>query len=415
MASIAAQMHGPRRLAAAEGFWRAAVISLALLPVGMAIAHRSSPVYVILSTVFSLIAVSLEGRMRILLRDFWAALISPLGLAVIAFFAWCWMSVGWSEFKLISLRSIGEFWLPIMAVLVLALLLPDKVTPQMFWLLAGTFSLAAIMMMAEINTGMFLRKALGTRAQAFIFNRPVLTLLMLVLPLTAWILGSVRRGWIYGLGLLLLLAALELQAESEAAILGLVIVCITFPIAWFLPRLTFTLAGLGFLAAVSLSPFIGFISAQVMTPAMHKTLASGHTKDREQLWQSFGYVVQQKPLLGTGFGVSPRIPDTTVAKQVPQTHRSMLSIGHPHNAALQIWVELGAVGAALSLLIALLTLRTVWKMPHVTRSASLALMSGAAPVALVGHGAWQGWWAASLGAAIIWMQAASRFQTETKS
>ncbi|WP_243367675.1 O-antigen ligase family protein [Microvirga solisilvae] len=398
----------------ADGFWRAAVVTLALLPVGMAIAHRSSPVYVILSAVLCLIASGIEGRLDTLLRNLRSALLSPLGLAVIAFFVWGLMSIGWSEFRLLSLRAFGEFWLPISAVLVLALLLPEKIKPPMFWLLAGAFVLAAIIMLVELKTGMALRRAFKVRSDTYIFNRPVLTLLMLILPLTAWVLSCVRRGWIYGLGLLALLAVLELRSESEAAMLGLAIVCIAFPLAWFLPRLVFALAGLGFLAAFCLSPFIGFISAQVMTPAMHQQLASGHSKDREQLWQSFGYVVQEDPLLGGGFGVSPRMPDTEVAQKVPATHRRMLNIGHPHNAALQIWVELGVVGAVLSLLIAFLTLRSLWNMPHLTRSASMALMAGAAPVALVGHGAWQGWWAASLGAAIIWMQAASRFQAETK-
>lgn len=413
MALIDAPATDSRHLVA-EGFWRAAIVSLALLPVGMAIAHRSSPVYVLLSTVFGLIALGVEGRLRFVLQDLRLALTSPLGLVVIAFFAWCLVSISWSEFKLVSWRAFGEFWLPIAAVLVLALILPEKITRPMFWLLACTFALAAIMMVAELRTGMFIRRTIKVRADTFIFNRPVLSLLMLFLPLTAWILGCVRKGWIYGLGLLALLTALELQSESDAAVLGLAIVGVTFPMAWYAPRLTFTLAALGFLAAVCLSPFIGFISAQLITPAMHQKMASSHSKEREQLWQSFGYVVQQKPLFGTGFGVSPRMLDTTVAKKVPFKHRWMLNIGHPHNAALQIWVELGAVGAVLALGIALLTLRMLWNLPHLSRSASLALMAGAAPVALVGHGAWQGWWAASLGAAIIWMQAASRFQTETK-
>jgi exopolysaccharide production protein ExoQ len=29
-------------------------------------------------------------------------------------------------------------------------------------------------------------------------------------------------------------------------------------------------------------------------------------------------------------------------------------------------------------------------------------------VSLVGHGAWQGWWAASLGTAVVWFRVAAR-------
>ncbi|MCG7392620.1 O-antigen ligase family protein [Microvirga sp. ACRRW] len=398
----------------AEGFWRAAMASLIVMPVGMAIAHRSSPLFIVLSAVLCLVATGLEGRAQSFRREYSAALMTPLGIAVLAFFAWCLVSIGWSEFRAVSLRSFGEFWLPIAAGLVLALTLPQRLTPRMFALLAGAFALAGLIIIAELQTGMILRKTLGVRADPYIFNRPVLTLLMLALPLTAWLLSTRKNGGAVGLALLLFLGAVTILSESDAAVLALAIVCLTFPIAWLAPRLTFVLAVLSFLAVVCISPLIGTISARLMTPEMHQMLATGHSKERVELWQSFGKVVERKPLLGTGFGVSPRMPETAVAKKVPKRYRRMLNIGHPHNAVLQIWVELGAVGAVLFLGIAFLILRAMWHLPHLIRSASLALLAGVVPVSLVGHGAWQGWWAASLGAAIIWMQAASRFQTETK-
>ncbi|KLK92789.1 hypothetical protein AA309_13405 [Microvirga vignae] len=390
------------------------MVSLAIIPLGMSIAHRSSPLYVVLSAVFCLVATCVEGRIRPFLRDLAGALTSPLGLAVLAFFGWSLASAGWSEFKSVSLFSLGELWLPIAAILVLALTLPKHLTQQMFWLLTGTFLVAGIVIMAELATGLILRRAIGVRSDPFIFNRPVLTLLMLALPLTAWLLGNVRRGVIWGLALLLFLSAVVIRSESDAAVLGLAIICLTFPMAWFLPRVTFGLTAFAVLMAFCVSPLIGPITAQLITPAMHEKIASSHSRERVELWQSFGFVVRQKPILGSGFGISPRMAETTIAQKVPVEHQRMLNIGHPHNAALQIWVELGAIGAAIAVLVAFLTLRMVWQLPHLTRCASMALIAGAGPVALVGHGAWQGWWAASLGAAIIWMQAASRFQTETK-
>ncbi|WP_445501777.1 O-antigen ligase family protein [Microvirga sp. G4-2] len=334
---------------------------------------------------------------------------------MLAFFGWSLLSIGWSEFKSVSLFSLGEVWLPIAAALILALTLPKHLTRQMFWLLAGAFVLSGIIIVMELRTGLALRRAIRMRADPFIFNRPVLTLLMLAMPLTAWLLGDQRRGAVWSLALLLFLTAVVIQSESDAAVLGLAIACLTFPMAWFVPRVTFGLAAFAFLVAFCASPLIGPIAARLITPAMHEKMASGHSKERVELWQSFGFVVREKPILGSGFATSPRMAQTTIAKKVPVEHQRMLNIGHPHNAALQIWVELGAIGAAIAVLIVFLTLRMVWQLPHLTRCASMALIAGAGPVALVGHGAWQGWWAASLGAAIIWMQAASRFQTETES
>jgi exopolysaccharide production protein ExoQ len=85
----------------------------------------------------------------------------------------------------------------------------------------------------------------------------------------------------------------------------------------------------------------------------------------------------------------------------------MLGVGHPHNAALQIWVELGAVGAALAFLVFAFLLRSIARLDAGAAAPRLALVAGAGMVALVGHGAWQGWWIACLGLAAVLFRTAS--------
>jgi O-antigen ligase len=411
MSSSAALATG-RHARYAEGLWHASMVTLALIPAGMVIANRSSATLIVLSAIFALAATGLEGRARLLWRDIVSALASPIGLAALAFFLWCAVSISWSEFKLVSLRSFGEFWIPIAAALILGLTLVQRLTQRMFLLLTIVFVLCCIDIVLELATHRAFRTMAGVRSDSYIFNRPILTLLMMTPPLFVWLLGTSRRGWLYGLGLAVLLAFTALRSESDAAALGLIIVCLSLPLTWYFPRVTCILAGLAFVIAMGVSPLIGQIASQVITPEMHKKIASGHSRERVALWSSFGSAVRKDPILGGGFGVSPKMAETAVAKKVPRKERKMLAIGHPHNAALQIWVELGAVGALLALAVVFLTLRAVARHPHLVRSASLGIIAGAAPVALVGHGAWQGWWAASLGAAMIWTLAAARFQTE---
>ena len=98
--------------------------------------------------------------------------------------------------------------------------------------------------------------------------------------------------------------------------------------------------------------------------------------------------------------------ETSVAAACrPSTARS-LAVGHPHNAAIQIWAELGAVGAILAAGVARPRLaidRGTCRAPRFG-AASRALLAAIAAVSLVGHGAWQGWWAAAIGAAIVWFR-----------
>ena len=403
-----------QRLRLAEGLWRAAIVALALMPVGMAIAHRSSPVFLAASALFSLGAVAVEGRLRQVSREGFSALASPLGAAVLAFFAWGLASVGWSEFKVVSLMAFGEFWLPVAAAFVLSQTLASRMTRAGFWLLAGGFVLACAMMVFELRTGLSLRHALGRRSHTFIFNRPVLTLLVLAPPLVAWFLGHVRHGWLPAAALVAVLCGTALVSDSGAAVLGLVIAGLAFPAAWFARRLALGAAAVGFAIALIGAPLTGPAGRDLIPASLHQMMSNGYSRERVGLWLSFGAAVREQPYLGAGFGVSPRIALTEVARKVPKEQRAMLAIGHPHNAALQIWVELGAVGVALALLMVLMLLRVVARQPRMMASASLALIAGAATVALVGHGAWQGWWAASLGGAILWLLAPTRTRPETK-
>src|SRR5215204_3365628 len=112
--SVAVSIPGARQRVA-EGLWQAAMVVLAMMPVGMAVAHRSSPLFLVLSALFSLGAIAAEEKFRPFLRRVLAAFASPLGLAVLMFFGWGLISIGWSEFKLTSLRAFGEFWLSVAA------------------------------------------------------------------------------------------------------------------------------------------------------------------------------------------------------------------------------------------------------------------------------------------------------------
>jgi hypothetical protein len=388
------------------------MVVFAAMPLGMAVAHRSSAAFLVLSALCSLGALAVEGKVRPMLRQAFSALTSPLGAAVLAFFGWCLVSIGWSEFKLVSLHAFGEFWLSAAAAFVVAMTLGRRIPPKGFWLLTGAMVLACLMMVIELRSGLVLRRAIGMRADSFIFNRPVLTLLVLTPPLAAWYLGLRRYGWAYVLAILLLVSGTALESESDAAVLGLIIVCLAFPVAWFAPRFTRVSWAIALGGVMIAAPYMGLIGERLITPSMHEVMASGHSRERIDLWSSFGSAVREQPLLGAGFGVSPRMAETAVARKVPAERRPMLAIGHPHNVALQIWAELGAVGIVLALMVVLLMLQAVSRQPPLTRSATFTLIAGAAPVAFVGHGAWQGWWAASLGAAIIWMLAANRIQSE---
>jgi exopolysaccharide production protein ExoQ len=392
--------------------WRAAIVTLAIMPIGMAIAHRSSPVFVGLAAALAVLAVASEGRFAEFAGKTRRILSTSLGMTTLAFLAWTAVSIGWSEFPLTSLRAWGEFWLSFAFAFVVAIALPGRLTRHAFWLLALTCALAALLMLVEMHSGMAWRRAMHVRSYAFIFNRPMLTLAMLLPAVAAFLMGRGRFGVLAAIGLAAFVAVAVGRSESGAALVGLSTAVTVFILGRLAPRLVTRVAAVAFIAVLGLAPFLGAIGEHLIPETVHQRLAEDHTRERIGVWLSFGDAIRQDPVLGGGFGVSPVMDRTSVAGKVPPEHRELLAVGHPHNAAIQIWAELGIVGVVLTLMIILQVLRIIARQQRIVAATSLALMAGATAVALVGHGAWQGWWAASLGAAIVWLLALRRTELE---
>ncbi len=397
----------------ARALWRAASCMLAVLPMGMAVAHRSSPVFLGLAAALAILATMSEGRLGELAGEARRHLVTPLGIAALSFLGWTFISVAWSEFPATSLRALGEFWLSVAFALVLAISLPARVTRSAFLLLAISCTVAALMMLVELHTGMSLRRALQVRSNTFIFNRPMLTLMVLLPVAAAFLLRGGRAGAIAAIGLTCLAAFAIARSESGAAVLGLSAAILVFILGWLAPRLMTAVAAIAFIATFALAPFLGPIGDRLIPASVHERLANDHSRDRIDIWLSFGDAIRQDPVLGAGFGISTVMNRTSMAGKVAPEHRELLGVGHPHNAAIQVWAELGIVGVVLTLMIILQVLRAISRQRRVVAAASLALLAGASAVALVGHGAWQGWWAASLAAAIVWLLALRRTELET--
>jgi O-antigen ligase len=406
MAVGSAPRRDRRRAAAALS--TAAVLVLAAMPLGMAVVQRSSPVFVTLAAVCAVAAAIAERRGDALLDAVRGALRTPLGVAALAFLAWCGVSVAWSGAPATSLHAYGEFLLPCGAALVAAVLLPGRVPRYAFRVVAGALALACLSMWIEMGTGLALRRVLGMRWSTYIFNRPVLTVVVLLAPVLCGLAVLSRRCLLISAVLAVLVAGSAAVSESGAAVLALAVLAGTGLLAWRVPRATVALAAVGLIAAVAIAPVIGDVADRMIPPVVHSELSGSHSRDRVDIWRTFGATIRRAPMLGEGFGSSPTLETSSAAQTLPPEFRPMLAVGHPHNAAVQIWTELGAFGASLALVVLLLTLREVSTLPPRTFVPALTTFAAVAAVSLVGHGAWQGWWAASVGAAVVWLRIAGR-------
>ena len=133
---------------------------------------------------------------------------------------------------------------------------------------------------------------------------------------------------------------------------------------------------------------------------------SGSAYHRLLIWDAASDLIRDRPLLGHGFDASralgARVDPSIVEidRKGERVYRGLVHPLplHPHNMALQIWLELGLVGLLyFSGLVAALVI-SVWRMTAtpIARDLFLGMLVSGTVVAFTAYGAWQNWWQSAL-------------------
>lgn len=126
------------------------------------------------------------------------------------------------------------------------------------------------------------------------------------------------------------------------------------------------------------------------------------------IWQTAAHHIAKSPWLGMGMNTARTISTSKdkVAFSVvagstsPRTSEPMPL--HPHNAVLQVWLELGAVGAAIMAGLLVVIVRAIGSVDDaVWRALTLAALAAGFTVAAVSYSIWSSWWQGTL-----WLTAA---------
>jgi len=223
-------------------------------------------------------------------------------------------------------------------------------------------------------------------------NQAADTLAILALPASA---ALVQRGRVV-LGVLLAAAMLavifHLVGTAAKAALGAAI--LIAPILYIAPRATARMAAILCVLTVVTAPltFARVARLEAVTETAEGIKFSAW--HRLMIWSFAGARIAERPLAGWGLDASRAIPG---GDEPIYEGRVWLPL-HPHNAAIQLWLELGVPGAVLfGLLLAWLWLRLAaapW--PQLFKAAAGASLTGAVIAATGAYGIWQEWWIGTL-------------------
>jgi O-antigen ligase len=113
---------------------------------------------------------------------------------------------------------------------------------------------------------------------------------------------------------------------------------------------------------------------------------------RITLWNEIALLVPRAPLLGVGADMTYVVrPDM---HEIPAAAPSIfmgLPITHPHNVYLQVWYELGLVGAVLLTVLGIMVLREIARLGTAQRPYALALFAAVAVQIGFSYSIWQIW------------------------
>ncbi len=220
-------------------------------------------------------------------------------------------------------------------------------------------------------------------------NRGATALAMLSWPVAAYLWQRGLR-W-QAIALPIAAGGVLLASESQAAGLAMVAGGLVIVVA-----LAHRQAGRIFLGFSSAALFAGAPFAAKWLYALgwqSAALLPDTAQQRVEIWNTAADMIAQNPLFGWGFDASRVIS----RQELTNTDGSVgLMLLHPHNAPLQVLLELGAVGGAITVVVLWVIIARLERLPAASRISGQASFAATLAIAGTAYGVWQNHWLATV-------------------
>ncbi len=325
-----------------------------------------------------------------------------IGLALGILLLWSVIASFWNFEPLRSLVLVARISCIFAAALLLQAILTKLERPARLyvgaWLAAGvTCGLGTLTLELMLNFPIVhaLRGEAITTDQATTFlNRGASAMALLCWPAAAvlWLRGAKMAAVALIPATLIVLAFLN----SLAAIAGVLGAALVVPIALAHRKAGRAVLVLATLGALLLSPLAGRqLYDMGWQEADWMPMSAAH---RVEIWHFYAERIAEKPVLGWGFDAARQMRRLSDAKEA--SGRSPAGL-HPHNAPLQILLELGAVGALISLGIAWVLIQGLEARAGAARIMGQATYVSGLVLVCTAYGVWQNQWLAMLAATAL--------------
>lgn len=225
-------------------------------------------------------------------------------------------------------------------------------------------------------------------------NRGIIVLMPALIPVYAILKANeefwnVKRTRLYTALILGVLGGVFLTTDSQSAHL-IIVLCVIFwtffPVskraAWYGLWFVFT-------ALIFAAPWMVQHMFQVLPPLISDVewFQQSYALNRLEIWDYLGRYIETNPLYGFGVEATRSIDDFDSAF----LYDKKTTLLHPHNFALQLWIEFGVIGAMFASVAMGYIFWSLMRMePWHARLGLVVFMSLLSPTATA-YGLWQGW------------------------
>lgn len=394
---------------------REAVSPLALLALVFAgliapLAYAANLAFAPFTAAAGLLCLPLIGRPRAPSRGLWL---------LIALLAWGLVSYGWSpaapgptDFgdlrslqRITGLKLVFELALYASFALAMRGIAPLAARRALLVLAVLLTVMTAVMLVESLVGARFysaVKAALGQRTSPDLAARNVAracyVMALLLWPVLVLLFDTGRRAWGVALAGAAVLTAVLFKVD--APIVAFVAGAAVFAAVWRFGARALAACAIGTALYLVLTPVLVSLAAGAgLTHDTPGHIGKASWGARLQIWSFVDQLVLAKPLTGWGLDASRSWPGL-----IPL---------HPHDGALQLWLELGPIGAGLAALFfawVLGRIAEIARTDRVTAAAAAASTTAYLVIGALSFGVWQEWWLAlgAVAAAVCAWARASR-------
>lgn len=222
-------------------------------------------------------------------------------------------------------------------------------------------------------------------------NRTAVTIALLLVP-TLVIMRHFHNAHVCLLATLVAVVPLMFITQSQSALMGLLVaglVYMAFPYRW---RAAYALTAALIGALMIAMPFIAtWVFKTYATDINQMPLLGqgyGYAGARLEIWDFISRYIMQNPLFGFGVEATRVVKDFDTA----MLYHEGRTILHPHNFALQLWMEFGLLGVLLGVAFITCLMLRIGRLPPRHARIMLPTLLATLTVASTSYGIWQGWW-----------------------